>query len=150
MRPFIRSAYNYDMAAASMASATTNDLPSRTLQSQKAETDINVLVRRFGITGQIMGVQRPPLEGDFADSVTDFQSAMDMLRAAQESFDAMSSETRARFANDPARFVAFCSDPANLPEMRKMGLAIPEPPATIPPEPMPVRIVNPDPAPGST
>lgn len=141
MKPFIRSAFNYDMRSAGSSLATVNDEPSLTVQSQKDETDINVLVRRFGLTGQIMGVPRPPLEGDFSVEAFDFQSSMNLIRSAQESFDAMSAVTRERFANDPARFVSFCSDPENLPEMRKMGLAIPEPKVQPPPEPMLVRVV---------
>lgn len=146
MKPFIRSAHNYDMRIASRSSATVNDEPSLTVQSQKDEADINVLVRRFGLTGQILGVPRPPLEGDFSAEAFDFQSSMNLIRSAQESFDAMSAVTRERFANDPARFVNFCSDPSNLEEMRKMGLAIPEAKPQPPPEPTLVRIV-PEPAP---
>lgn len=150
MKPFIRSAYNYDMRTASLASATTNDSPTLTQQSHSIETDINVLVRRFGLTGQISGVSRPPLESDFEVGVFDFQSAMNQIRSAQESFASMSSDVRRRFDNDPHLFVQFCSDPANLPELRKMGLAVPEVVPPPPPEPMAVRIVNPEPPKGST
>ena len=37
----------------------------------------------------------------------------------------MPADVRARFNNDPALFVDFCSDEANLDEMRKLGLAVP-------------------------
>lgn len=149
MKPFIRSAHNYDMRAASLALATQNPFPTLTQQSHSIETDINVLVRRFGLTGQITGVSRPPLPADFEVGVFDFQSAMNQIRAAEESFNAMSSDVRFRFNNDPHLFVEFCSDPSNLPELRKMGLAVPEPSAPPPPEPLLVRISS-DSPPAST
>lgn len=122
---FIRSAYNYDRVAASLRAVVVNALPSMTIQSGKDEADINVLVRRFGLTGMITGVERPPALEEFAD-IFDFQSAMNLINQADRSFKAMSAETRSRFNNDPARFVAFCSDEKNLDEMRKMGLAVPK------------------------
>lgn len=143
MKPFIRSAHNYDRRLASREVATVDEGPSLTIQSDKDDADINILVHRFGVTGAISGVARPPLQEQFAD-VFDFQSAMNLIREADESFSSVDAETRARFNNDPARFVAFCSDPNNLAEMRKMGLAVPDPPPIIEPEPQRVQIVNPE------
>lgn len=122
---FIRSAYNYDRVAASLRAVVVNALPSMTIQSGKDEADINVLVRRFGLAGIVTGIQRPPALEEFTD-IFDFQSAMNLINQADRSFKAMSAETRSRFNNDPARFVAFCSDEKNLDEMRKMGLAVPK------------------------
>lgn len=141
MRPFIRSAYNYDSLSASRSAVVVNDLPSMAVQSEKDASDINVLVKRFGITGQISGVQRPPSLEEFGE-IFDFRSAMDTLNEANRSFMSMSADTRARFLNDPARFVEFCSKAENLDEMRKLGLAVPEViPEVIPP--MKVEVVNP-------
>lgn len=139
---FVRSAYNYDMLAASDEVATRNDEPSLTRQADAEEADINVIMRRFGVTGRLPEVQMPPSYQQFAE-VFDFQTAANVIRAAQESFNALDAETRLRFANDPARFVDFCQDPENLPDLRKMGLAVPEPPAKVEPEPMKVQVVNP-------
>lgn len=146
MKPFIRSPYNYDRHAVSLLTGTLNEDPSLTVESDALDTDINVLVKRFGLTGQVSGVQMPPPITEFME-VFDYQSALNLIRSADESFAAMSADVRNRFNNDPAAFVAFCGDPANLPELRKMGLAVPEPPAIVPPEPLAVRIVDPAPAP---
>jgi len=98
---------------------------SLAIQSQAEEADINTIVKRFGITGTVPQGARAPVYSDF-DEVFDFQSAMDAVNEAQRSFMAMPWDVRKRFGNDPQEFVAFCSDESNIPEMRKMGLAIPE------------------------
>lgn len=122
---FVRSEFNYDMDEASEASGLKCMDESLTKQSFAEEVDINTIVKRFGLTGQLPVDVRTPLNDDF-EGVFDFKSAMDAVVQAQESFDAMPAETRARFHNDPAEFVDFCSNPDNLDEMRKLGLAIPK------------------------
>lgn len=102
------------------------DAVSRTVQSQRDEADINVIVRRFGVTGMVPQSVRLPTYGDFT-GVEDYRTGLHALKEAQASFMAMPSHVRKRFDNDPAKFVDFCSDKANLPELRKMGLAVPEP-----------------------
>lgn len=143
MKPFIRSPYNYDAYAVSLASGTSSDLPSLTVQSDTPSADINRIVRSFGVSSIVQGVARPPLGNDFYEAF-DFQSSMNLIVQARESFELMSPATRLRFANDPGLFVEFCSNPDNLDEMRKMGLAVPAPLPDTPPEPMLVRVV-PDP-----
>lgn len=143
MKAFVRSSQNYDMSAASQHFSTSNNLPDMTRQADAIDADINTIVRRFGVTGTIPSVAVPPSYQDF-ESVFDFQSAQNLIRAATESFAALPADIRYRFNNDPQLFVAFCDNKENLPEMRKMGLAIPEPSAIIPPEPTRVTIVNPE------
>lgn len=121
---FVRKPFNYDMNAASLASGTPGGGAIRTQQHQKDETDINLIVKRFGITGMLPQNVRVPLSSDFVD-ILDFQSAQNALVQAKRSFSAMSADVRTRFGNDPAKFVAFCSDSRNIDEMRKMGLAVP-------------------------
>lgn len=137
---FIRGAYSYDTDFASNESAISCLDESYTLQSEAEEADINTIVRRFGLTGQVPeNVPRPTIT-DFVD-VFDFQSAQNALIAAEKSFMEMPAAVRRRFSNDPHEFVAFCSDERNLPEMRKMGLAVPEKVPDPVPEPMLVRVV---------
>lgn len=116
---------------------------SLTVQAGAEETDINTIVKRFGITGKMPENVRVPLAGDFTDAF-DFRTAMDGINEANRSFAAMPAEVRARFGNDPATFVDFCTKVgtdgslANLDEMRKLGLAVP---AKVPdPEPDPIRV----------
>ncbi len=107
---------------------TVNDLPSLAIQSAKDDADINVMMKRFGITGQIPQVPVPPTPKDF-ESVFDFQSAMNVILAGQKSFMALNADVRARFNNDPARFLEFIK-PENAEELVRMGLAVkvPDPP----------------------
>lgn len=125
---FVRSAYNYDRAEVSKATGLFFDEtsePSLTVQSQKDEADINVLVKRFGITGQMPQNVHAPIYGDFT-GISDYRTALEAVREAEESFNAMPADVRARFGNDPQKFVEFCSNEDNLDEMKKMGLTKPE------------------------
>lgn len=123
----LRTENSYDVDAASKDTALFCLDPSRTVQSQKEEADINTIVRNFGITGQLPQNVRVPTYGDF-DGVNDFQSAMHAIMQAEASFMAMPADVRERFANDPQVFLEFCSDSRNLDEMRKLGLAVPAAP----------------------
>lgn len=118
-----------------------SDFPETlTQQSGKEEADINVLVKRFGVTGIMPQNVRVPVYSDFTDSITDYHSAMNILVQTRESFMAMPADVRSRFANDPQKFLEFCSNPENLPEMRKLGLAVPAADAPVedpPKEPAP-------------
>lgn len=135
--PFVRNPHNYNRDKASNESGLKCLDATRTEQHLKDETDINEIVRRFNLTGQLPTNIRMPQSGDFRN-LPDFQSAMNAIVAARESFDAMPANVRARFHNDPAEFVAFCDDPDNLEEARKLGLAPPKPAGTPDPkEPAP-------------
>lgn len=92
-----------------------------TQQQFKEESDINEIVRRFGLTGEIPGDFRTPVSGDFT-GVVDFHSAMNAVREAQENFMKLPGELRARFGHDPQRLIEFCEDGRNLEEARKLGL----------------------------
>lgn len=129
--PFIRSPYNYDPKEASDETAYVETMPSLTVQSMTEDADINVIVKRFGLTGQLPENARPVFFGDFTE-VIDFRSAHDAVIRAEQSFMEMPADVRARFGNDPQQFMEFCSATddgktlKNITEMRKMGLAIPE------------------------
>lgn len=99
--------------------------PSLAVQSQLAESDINEIVRRFGLTGQLPENVRVPTYGDFDVGVTDYQSALNAVREAEASFMQMPADVRLKFDNDPQRFLEFCADENNLDEMRRLGLAVP-------------------------
>lgn len=133
--PFLRNGFNYDREAASLATGLCCEDPSLTQQQFKDDADINVIMRRFGLTGQMPTGVRVPSYGDF-EGITDFRSALAALDAAEASFMQMPGEVRARFMNDPGLFVDFCSNPANKEEMLKLGL-IDAPPAPPAPPPIP-------------
>lgn len=95
--------------------------PSKAVQSQKEDADINNIVRNFGVTGKLPQSVQIPTYGDF-DTISDYREAIEAVRAADAAFLAMPSELRSRLDHDPARFVDWCADPANAEEMRKLGL----------------------------
>lgn len=127
---FLRSGFNYDRDAASLeagfACAVDDD---KTQQSFKDEVDINTIVKRFGLTGQLPDDFSMPMQGDFAD-VPDFQTALNLVISAQEEFMKVPAEVRARFANDPGELMAFLGDAKNRDEAIKLGLVVPPPEKT--------------------
>lgn len=125
MTVFFRTPYNYDVKAVSIETGSSCPGVSMTDQSQAADADINVIVRRFGLTGVMPPLHRVPEYGDFA-GISDYRTALEAVQAAAEHFNAMPAEVRAEFFNDPQVFLEFCHDSKNLPRMRELGLAIPE------------------------
>lgn len=109
--------------------------PSMTKQAFVAQCDINNILRQYKTTGMIAHVRSNAEIGRYEDlpDEVDFQESLNLVKSAQEAFDSLPSKLRNRFANDPAQFLAFCSDPANLEEMGELGLLKPKPPAAAPP-----------------
>lgn len=125
---------------ASRASAIKTVGESMAIQSEKENCDINVIVRRFGVTGSVPLPRKLPTYGDFSQ-IMDFRTALDAVREAEQAFEELPADIRDRFRNDPQRFVEFCSDEKNLNELRELGLArpeVPEPPEVI----QKVEVVN--------
>lgn len=127
---FLRTQYNYDRDAASDAAGLACKDKSLARQEFKDETNINTIVERFLKTGQLPADTRMPQYADF-DGVMDFHSAMNATRKAQESFDRLPAQIRARFHNDPQELLEFAANPDNNAEAIKLGL-LPNPNA---PEP---------------
>lgn len=123
--PFVRNMYNYDTNKAGDESGLQCKDKTLTQQHFKDECDINKLVERYVITGEIPQLSLPPMAGDFTN-VPDMQAALDLVVAARNSFNQLPAAARARFGHNPVEFVEFCSDEANRDEMRKMGLWSPE------------------------
>lgn len=109
----------------------------RTKQEFAEECDINTIIRRFGLGYEPPENVRVPLQGEFYD-VPDFRSALDLVREADEAFMQMHADVRKRFDHDPVKFVEFVSDPKNVDECRKLGLAMP---AAEPDKPVRVEVV---------
>lgn len=129
---------NYDAKQASDEATFQGDYgQSLTVQSQAEDADINVLMRRYGLTGKMPDNPYTPTYGDFED-ITDYASALRAIRHAEEQFATIPAEVRARFGNDPQRFLEFTSSEDNWDEMHKLGLTKgprPKPPVEAPPAP---------------
>lgn len=121
----LRADGQYDPDVVSQATGLRGFDKSRTQQQFAEEVDINTIVRRFGIDGQLPQGVRMPSYGDFT-GLSDYQEAMNAVRLAGEAFMQMPARVRARFGHDPAEFVAFCSDEANAAEAARLGLVKPE------------------------
>ena len=122
----IRSAYTFDPDVVSNDTALDTGEDAVTQQCFKDECDINILLAKFAVTGQLPENVRVPQYVDFEEAF-DFQSSMNVTRAAEEAFNAMPAEVRDRFQNDPGRFLEFANDASNYEEALKMGLAIKRP-----------------------
>lgn len=105
--------------------------PSLTQQQFKEECDINTIVKRFGLTGEMPVSQRQPLPDSAVYGEVSFQEMLNAVSAAQRSFMDLPASTRARFANDPAKLLKFVEDPSNRDDAISWGM-IPKPvePAT--------------------
>lgn len=103
--------------------------PTRTKQEFKSECDINHIVKRFNRDGVLTHVNaNPQVFTEITD--IDYRNALDTLIAAQSTFDALPSNVRERFANDPAKLLNFIQNSENYEEALKLGLVNkrPEPP----------------------
>lgn len=117
---FLRSPFNYDRDAVSDETGQANVEPSLAQQSFEEECNINTIVERFGLTGQLPEPLSPSY-GDFS-GVSDFQTAMNAVADAQAGFMTLPGELRARFGNDPSRLISFLDDPSNQAEAISLGL----------------------------
>lgn len=123
--------YNMDNDAVSLENGFSCPEESMAIQSAEEESNINTIVRRFGISGELPNNICMPVSGDFTNAV-DFHTAMNLVRQAQEEFVRVPAEIRARFNNDPARFMAFVEDASNYEEALKLGL-VNKRPESVPP-----------------
>lgn len=135
---FIRSPYNYDRDQASLVGGLMCLDESLAQQHMAEDADINVIVKRFGITGQMPQNPRLPSYGDFT-GVSDFRSALEAVRDAEDAFGELPGDLRARFDNDPQRYLDFVENPANQQQIYDLGLAerprTPHPPTDAPQAP---------------
>lgn len=120
--PFIRTTYNYDMLAASDESGLKCEDVSLTQQSSKEECDINVILANVARGASLAESSKAPVFGDFTGSANDLHEALNLVCDAQERFDTLPANIRARFYNDPANLLAFLEDGSNLDEAVKLGL----------------------------
>lgn len=63
-----------------LAAIFNNKDPSLTDQSQARDTDINVIVGKFNITGRVPGSDTQPMSGDFSELPRDLRSFIEQAR----------------------------------------------------------------------
>ena len=118
---FIRTQFNYDHNAASNASGLVCEEPTRAQQHHREECDINVILERFGKTGQMPVNAISGTYGDFS-GVHDYHTALNALIASESEFAALPAQIRNRFQNDPSNLIEFLDDPRNKAEAESLGL----------------------------
>lgn len=98
------------------------DEPSLTKQAEAAACDINKIMAKYEKSGLILHLNQN--EAMYADvsSVPDYQGALAIVQKADEMFGSLPAEIRARFENDPAKYLSFVADPANKELMQTMGM----------------------------
>ena len=119
--PFLRTPYNYDTDAASNESGLHCEDASLAQQHFKEECDINTILEKFNITGLLPEQPLSPRYGDFT-GIGDYHTALNRVYAAQEEFEALPAQIRARFGNDPAQLIEFLENSDNRPEAEELGL----------------------------
>jgi phage internal scaffolding protein len=118
---FLRTPYNYDLDAASNESGLGCEDPSLAQQHFKEECDINTILQKFNITGLLPENPLSPRYGDFT-GISDYHTALNRVIAAQDEFDGLPAQIRARFENDPEQLINFLEDENNRPEAEALGL----------------------------
>lgn len=108
---------------------------SKTKTEFAAETDLNMLMKRYGANA-FMGTA--PLNPRFLDDDDrpDLQAAMQLMIDAEASFNSLPAVVRKEFDNDAVKFVEFATNPDNLDKLREWGLTAP---VEAPPDPVEVR-----------
>lgn len=122
---------------------------SLTVQADLQQSDINFIVRQFGLTHELPYGMQVPVFADYSGIPNDFHAAMQYVADSEAAFMQFPAEIRARFNNDPGKLLAFIGDPNNTDEAVSLGLASrPAPPAEPSDSPVPSASAQP-PAPVS-
>lgn len=92
-------------------------------QAMRDECDVNGIMKKFIKTGLIEHVNNH--HGDYGNFIgfEDYHSSMNRIRAAEHAFMSIPAGIRAKFDNDPSKFLLFAQDDGNEDEMIAMGLA---------------------------
>lgn len=105
-------------------------------QAFAQECDINYILRNNALVAPLTPEQYASLRFEDLGNSVDYHSARNYLIEAENSFMSLDADIRARFQNDPGRFLDFVQNPDNAEELITMGLATR--PQNIPaPEPAP-------------
>lgn len=103
---------------------TINDEPSKTDQSQAAETDVNNIVEKYNRTGQITHLAKH--QGQFLDvsNIENLYEATLHVKAAESAFAELPAHLREKFNNEPINMIEFLQDSKNDDEAIELGLKV--------------------------
>lgn len=104
---------------------------SRTKKSFAKQCDINTIMKNAARTGTISHLAKyQPVYGDFSDF--DYEQAVTRVAEANSMFAELPAEVRNEFGNNPARFLSFIADPANVDRLHEVLPALAEPGRQLP------------------
>lgn len=89
---------------------TVNELPSLTVQSERDDADIQVILARFQVEGTARLNESQAMFADITE-FTDYADAMRNLRVAEHSFMELPSKVREIFNHDVAEWLDASHDP---------------------------------------
>ena len=99
----VRTPYNYDRDEVSKNTALVCEDESLAQQNMKAETDLNVMIRKYGVLpAQDVNWK----EFDATIIPKDYHELQNMMKEADAAFLSLPGEVRAEADNDPAKFLA--------------------------------------------
>lgn len=73
---------------------TRNTEPTLTEQSMAKDTDINVIVGRFRITGRVPGAQGQPMSGDFTQMPDDLRGYIEAAKGMKKHWNGLPEKLR--------------------------------------------------------
>lgn len=118
--------------------------PTMTIQSEKDNCDINVIMNRYATCGTPLPYRTDGLEPVYADvsELGDYMENFQRCKQAEEMFNALPSALRKELDNNPANLIPFIQDKKNESRCIEYGL-INKPIVEAPKAPV---VVNPNPA----
>lgn len=134
--PYFRTPYNDKYVDPGINFLDANGEPEKslTVQSEKDNCDVNLIVEKFEKTGILPVMSQSPAYGDVSGAV-DYQTAMNIVINAEKAFMSLDAKIRKEFDNNPGKFLDFIDDPQNADRLVEMGLREAPLPAPAEPEP---------------
>ena len=99
----VRTPYNYDRDEVSKNTALVCEDESLAQQNMKAETDLNVMIRKYGV---LPAQEVNWSEFDATVIPKDYHELQNKMKEAEAAFLSLPGEVRAKVDNDPAKFLA--------------------------------------------
>lgn len=100
--------------------------PGQTIQSAKDECDINKIMARFALGGEINHINRAQAHyGDFTNAVS-FSDAYTAVANAEQAFAELPAHIRDLFGNDAEAFLYKLDDPEFVKKLEAAGVYDPE------------------------
>ena len=117
--------------------------PTMTIQSEKDNCDINIIMNRYATCGTPLPVRSDGVEPMFADvsELGDYMENFNRCKQAEEMFNALPSALRKELDNNPANLLPFIQDEKNKERCYEYGL-LNKPIVEAPKAPV---VVNPNP-----